>query len=85
MEVKNAQTQAQRSHAQSPLPPFEPVAPSVIKVHTTVVNGVVRAVAMLVCGPEAVLVGEALAKLSTVLATATLGPATPDRAAEYVW
>lgn len=83
VEVKNAQTQAQRAHAQPPLPPL---VPSVIKVHTTVVNGVVRAVAMLVCGPEAVLVGEALAKLSTTLAAATVGPATLDSwLDENVW
>eukprot|EP00903_Cladosiphon_okamuranus_P013512 g12584.t1 len=73
VEVKNAQTQAQRAHAQPPLPPL---VPSVIKVHTTVVNGVVRAMAMLACGPEAVLVGEALAKLITTFAAATVGPAT---------
>lgn len=50
------------------------------------VNGVVRAMAMLVCGAEAVLVGEALAKLSGTLATATVGPATLDAwLNEYVW
>lgn len=85
MEVKNAQTQAQRAHAQPPLPPFEPVVPSVIKVHTTVVNGVVRAVAMLVCGLEAVLVGEALAKLSVTLAAATSAGPAVDEALEYAW
>lgn len=83
--VKNAQTQAQRAHAQPPLPPFEPVVPSVVKVHTTVVNGVVRGMASLMCGPEAVLVGEALAKLSTTFATATVGPATLDAWVGSVW
>lgn len=84
--MKNAQTQAQRAHAQPPLPPFEPVVPSVIKVHTTVVNGVVRAMAMLLCGPEAVLLGEVFTKLSGTLATAIVGPATLDGwLNEYVW
>lgn len=83
--MKNAQNQAHRAHANPPLPPVEPMVPSDIKVHTTVVNGVIRAVAMLACGPQAVIVGEALSKLSVTIVSAALGQATLDAWFEHVW
>ncbi len=59
--------------------------PSDIKIHPTVVNGVIRAVAMLACGPEAVVVGDVLAKFSVTIFSAVLGQATLDACFDYVW
>lgn len=59
--------------------------PSDIKVHPTVVNGVVRAIAMLACGPEAVVIGDVLAKVSVTILSAALGQATLDAWFEHVW
>jgi len=83
--VKNAQTRAHRAHANPPLPPIEPMVPSDVKFHTTVVNGAIRAVAMLACGPEAVIVGEVLSKFSVTILSAVLGQATLDAWFEHVW
>lgn len=85
VQVKNAQNQAQRAHAHTPLTPNEPLVPSAVKVHATVVHGVVRAVAMVVCGHEAILVGEALAKLGVIVISAVLGPETLNAFVERVW
>lgn len=83
--MKNAQNQAHRAHTQTPLTPPEPLAPSAVKVHATVVHGVVRAVAMLVCGHEAVLAGEASAKLFVIVISAVLGPAALEALFERLW
>lgn len=88
--MKNAQNQAQRAHAQRahaqpPLTSIEPLVPSAVKVHATVIHGVVRAAAMLVCGHEAVLVGEALTKLGVIVISAVLGPEMLDALFERVW
>lgn len=85
VQVKNTQMQAQRAHAQPPLPPTEPLVPSAVKVHATVVHGVVRAVVMLGCGHEAVIVGEVLAKLGVIYISAVLGPETVDALFERLW
>lgn len=86
VEVKNAQTQAQRAHAQQPpLRPGELLVPAAIKFHPAVVNGVVGAVAMLVLGPGATLSGEILAKLSVIAIFAVQGPAKLDACYERLW
>lgn len=83
--MKNAHNQAQRAHAQPPLPAVEPLVSSAIKVHGAVINGVVRALCMLVCGREATLVGELLGKLGVFVASAVLGPEKQDAFCDRVW
>ncbi|CAM9367124.1 unnamed protein product [Hapterophycus canaliculatus] len=85
VQVKNAHNQAQRAHAQPPLPPVEPLVSSAVKVHGAVINGVVRGSCMLVCGREATLVGEGLAKLVVFFSCAVLGPEKQDAFCDHVW
>lgn len=78
VKLKNAQSQAQLAQAQPSLPPRELATPSTIKVHAPVVNGAVRAAAMLLLGVEAVVVGQVLCRLGLCTASAAIGPNTLD-------